>query len=218
MFWSRPCTAKVSTPVTPFLQASYEYLKSVCGSMTMVQGDLDDGIRAPDSAVVKLGDLKIGLCHGHQLIVPGDREAVAALQRRMGVDVLLLGHTHSVQVYKTDDGFVINPGSATGAPCPASLSPTPSFVLMDIDGSKVCGVEIDECFEIEECFVIEGCFEHGMHGTAGEGGGLGLTAPGRANCGAFPCPVYVYELVDGEVKVDKVDFVKPSAAAQSVAA
>ena len=41
-----------------------------------------------------------------------------------------------LQAYKYEDRFVINPGSATGAYSTVTQQPTPSFVLMDIDGIK----------------------------------------------------------------------------------
>ena len=56
----------------------------------------------------------------------------------------------------------INPGSATGAYSPLSAAVRPSFVLMDVDGSRAT--------------------------------------------------VYVYQLVEGAVKVEKIDYQKPGAA------
>lgn len=46
--------------------------------------------------------------------------------------------TAHVQAFKFEDRFLINPGSATGAYSDVIKDPKPSFVLMDIDGSKVC--------------------------------------------------------------------------------
>jgi vacuolar protein sorting-associated protein 29 len=42
-----------------------------------------------------------------------------------------------MQAFKYEDRFLINPGSATGAFSGMSDSAKPSFVLMDIGGSKV---------------------------------------------------------------------------------
>lgn len=44
-----------------------------------------------------------------------------------------------LQILKTDDGLQITLGSATGAYSSFKSDVTPSFVLLDIDGSKVCG-------------------------------------------------------------------------------
>jgi predicted phosphodiesterase len=41
------------------------------------------------------------------------------------------------QTMKHEDSYFINPGSATGAYSTTSPDAQPSFVLMDIDGSRV---------------------------------------------------------------------------------
>lgn len=48
---------------------------------------------------------------------------------------VLLSHG---QALNNEDQLHINPGSATGAYSTFSQSTQPSFVLMDLDGSKVC--------------------------------------------------------------------------------
>ena len=117
-------------------QETYDYLRSICSDVTVVQGDVDE--RAwPDTRVVTLGDLRVGLCHGHQVVPAGDRDAVAMLQREMDADVLVLGGSHAFEAYKHEGRFVINPGSATGAFHPLLKDPVPGFVLLDIDGTKV---------------------------------------------------------------------------------
>jgi vacuolar protein sorting-associated protein 29 len=75
-------------------------------------------------------------------------------------------------------------GSATGAYSPLRATSKPSFVLMDVDGVRV--------------------------------------RPSR-RCARVACPAdaamrpqlvaYVYQLVDGEVKVDKIEYVKAEKAA-----
>ena len=42
-----------------------------------------------------------------------------------------------MQAYKYEDRFLINPGSATGAYSTITPDSNPSFVLMDINASKV---------------------------------------------------------------------------------
>ncbi len=48
-------------------QETYDWLKSICGNVHMVNGDCDDGRSHPDDAVLTIGDLKVGLIHGHQV-------------------------------------------------------------------------------------------------------------------------------------------------------
>jgi vacuolar protein sorting-associated protein 29 len=65
--------------------------------------------------VVQLGSFRFGLCHGHEVVPWGDHEALAALQRKLNVDILVTGHTHKFEAYQYENKLFINPGSATGA-------------------------------------------------------------------------------------------------------
>ena len=42
--------------------------------------------------VVSVGQFKIGLCHGHQLVPWGDPEALATLNRQLDCDILISGN------------------------------------------------------------------------------------------------------------------------------
>lgn len=139
----------------------YDYLRTVCADLHVTRGEFDVDNKYPDHEVLTIGDFRIGLCHGHQVVPWGDIEALAILQRKLDVDILVTGHTHEFKAFKYEDRFLINPGTATGAFSQCTKDVKPSFVLMDIDGSKAT--------------------------------------------------VYVYELVQGEVKVDKIEFYKPGA-------
>jgi len=101
-----------------------------------VRGDFDETVSYPESKVIQVGQFKIGVCHGHQVIPWGDPEGLAQLQRQLDVDILVTGHTHKFKAYEYEKKFIINPGSATGAYSPLiSSDPVPSFVVMDIQGS-----------------------------------------------------------------------------------
>lgn len=91
----------------------------------------------PDHKVVTVGQVRIGLCHGHQVIPWGDPEALSLIQRQLDVDILITGHTHKFQAYEFEGKFYINPGSATGAYSALESNVIPSFVLMDIQSSSV---------------------------------------------------------------------------------
>ncbi|PRW60872.1 Vacuolar sorting-associated 29 [Chlorella sorokiniana] len=122
-------------------EAAYDYLRSVCSDVTVTQGDFDESTKWPDTQVVSIGDFRIGLCHGHQVVPWGDKDALAILQRKLDCDILVTGHTHEFAAYRHEDRLVISTGSATGAYSTLSApdgerQPTPSFALMDVDGSK----------------------------------------------------------------------------------
>ena len=69
----------------------------------------------PEQKVVTVGQFKIGLIHGHQVIPWGDMASLALLQRQLDVDILISGHTHKFEAFENENKFYINPGSATGA-------------------------------------------------------------------------------------------------------
>jgi vacuolar protein sorting-associated protein 29 len=79
----------------------------------------------PEEKVVTMGQFKIGVCHGHQIVPWGDRESLAILQRRLDCDVLITGHLHQFKAWEYDDKFFICPGTATGA-----YSPLISYVSL----------------------------------------------------------------------------------------
>lgn len=87
--------------------------------------------------MVTVGQFRIGLCHGHQIVPWGSPDALALVQRQLDVDILISGHTHKFEAYEHENKFYINPGSATGAFSALDKNVVPSFVLMDIQSSTV---------------------------------------------------------------------------------
>jgi len=75
-------------------------------------------------------------------VVPrGDIEGLRTLAIRMGVDVLITGHTHSPSVHELDVRgrkiLLLNPGSATGVWSGGLSSGPPSFMVLTVDGEKL---------------------------------------------------------------------------------
>lgn len=125
-------------------KSTEEYLRTLASSVHIVRGDLDVSsvfTDLPDTKTIQIGEFSIGLIHGHQILPFGDTESTAAQQRLLDVDILITGHTHRNEVYKYEDRYIINPGSATGAystlPQNGNNNIIPSFVLMAIKGNKV---------------------------------------------------------------------------------
>eukprot|EP01121_Diplochlamys_sp_Union-15-3_P012675 TRINITY_DN3831_c0_g1_i1.p1 TRINITY_DN3831_c0_g1~~TRINITY_DN3831_c0_g1_i1.p1 ORF type:complete len:191 (-),score=35.60 TRINITY_DN3831_c0_g1_i1:24-596(-) len=125
------CTGNLCTKET------YDYFRSLASDVHIVKGDFDENTTFPEDKVVTIGQFKIGLCHGHQIIPWGEQEALARLQRKLDADILITGHTHEFKVWDYDDKFFINPGSITGAFGGLSNNVVPSFALMDVQGQKV---------------------------------------------------------------------------------
>ncbi|KAI8442481.1 hypothetical protein MSG28_005973 [Choristoneura fumiferana] len=99
------CTGNLCT------KESYDYLKTLASDVHVVRGDFDENSTYPEQKVITVGQFRIGLVHGHQVVPWGDEESLALVQRQLDVDILISGHTHR--------------------------NPTPSFVLMDIQSSTV---------------------------------------------------------------------------------
>ncbi|KAM9118163.1 vacuolar protein sorting-associated protein 29-like isoform 1-T1 [Pangshura tecta] len=125
------CTGNLCT------KESYDYLKTLAGDVHVVRGDFDENLNYPEQKVVTVGQFKIGLIHGHQVIPWGDTASLALLQRQLDVDILISGHTHKFEAFEHENKFYINPGSATGAYNALEINIIPSFVLMDIQASTV---------------------------------------------------------------------------------
>ncbi|XP_021268470.1 vacuolar protein sorting-associated protein 29-like [Numida meleagris] len=124
------CTGNLCT------KESYDYLRTLAGDIHVVKGD-SESLNYPEQKVVTVGQFRIGLIHGHQVIPWGDVASLSLLQRQLDVDILISGHTHKFEAFEHENKFYINPGSATGAYTALETNVTPSFVLMDIQASTV---------------------------------------------------------------------------------
>ncbi|KAM9219268.1 LOW QUALITY PROTEIN: uncharacterized protein RG961_009254 [Leptosomus discolor] len=115
---------------------SYDYLRTPPGGIHVVRGDFES-LNYPEEKVVTVGQFRIGLIHGHQVIPWCDVASLAWLQRQLDVDILISGHTHRFEAFEHEKKFHINPGSAPGAYSALEMSVVPSFVLMDIQAATV---------------------------------------------------------------------------------
>lgn len=125
------CTGNLCT------KESWDYMKTLASDVHVVRGDFDENMSYPEQKVVTVGQFRIGLCHGHQIVPWGDTESLALVQRQLDVDILITGHTHKFEAFEHENKFYINPGSATGAYTPLDSDISASFVLLDIQQSTV---------------------------------------------------------------------------------
>eukprot|EP00485_Elphidium_margaritaceum_P009553 CAMPEP_0202700896 /NCGR_PEP_ID=MMETSP1385-20130828/14034_1 /ASSEMBLY_ACC=CAM_ASM_000861 /TAXON_ID=933848 /ORGANISM="Elphidium margaritaceum" /LENGTH=200 /DNA_ID=CAMNT_0049358187 /DNA_START=67 /DNA_END=669 /DNA_ORIENTATION=- len=123
------CTGNVGS------KKAMEYLQRIAPNVHTVRGDFDKDSSLPNQKVVQIGNFKMGLIHGHQIVPWGDTEALAAVQRQLDVDILVSGHTHQMHVSTVDGRCLINPGSATGAYSCISSDVSPSFILLTLQGN-----------------------------------------------------------------------------------
>ncbi|KAI9295243.1 Metallo-dependent phosphatase [Neoconidiobolus thromboides FSU 785] len=127
------CTGNLNSSET------YQYLKSVCNEVHVVQGEYDTVGAWPTSKIITHGNYKIGLIHGHQFTPWAHPDTLESKAQQMDVDILIFGHTHQLQVYDKNNRFFINPGTGTGAfsSLGGSIEPIPSFILLDLQDSLV---------------------------------------------------------------------------------
>jgi len=116
-------------------QESLDWLKSLSNDFHNVKGDFDEG-DIPEKKCVQIGDFNIGLIHGHQVLPWGDIESLANVQRSLGCDILLSGHTHKTNIKVKENKLYINPGSISGAFSPLIEDTIPSFILMVLQGEE----------------------------------------------------------------------------------
>eukprot|EP00606_Chrysophyceae_sp_TOSAG23-5_P000543 GSChrysophyteH2.ASY1.ANO1.766.1 assembled CDS len=112
-------------------------LKKLAPNFYHVRGDFDDDASLPETKVISVGQFKIGIVHGHQVVPWGDAGALAMLQRQLDVDILISGHTHKHEVNHFDGKMFLNPGSITGAYSSLTQDVIPSFILLAVTGNKV---------------------------------------------------------------------------------
>ena len=114
---------------------SYDWLRSLSNDFHSVKGDYDfDDM--PEKKVVTIGEFKIGMIHGHQILPWGSNESLAGLARELDCDILISGNTHQSEVKVMDNKLFINPGSISGAFSNTISDPAPSFVLMVLTGTE----------------------------------------------------------------------------------
>ena len=90
----------------------------------------------PEKKLVTIGEFKIGMIHGHQVLPWGNIESLSSIQRQLDCDILLSGNTHEIDVKVADNKLYINPGSISGAFSNCVADPSPSFVLMVLQGQE----------------------------------------------------------------------------------
>ena len=114
---------------------SYDWLRSLSNDFHGVKGDYDTG-DMPEKKLVTIGEFKIGMIHGHQVLPLGDTESLAGVARELDCDIFISGNTHQIGVQVLDNKLFINPGSISGAFSNIVADPSPSFILMVLTGTE----------------------------------------------------------------------------------
>lgn len=112
-----------------------EYFETLAEKIVVVKGNMDH-LNLPEYVELSIGEIKIGIIHGHQVYPRGNRKKLADIGKEKGVDVLISGHTHSPDIYM-GDVLLLNPGSATGVWGGGGGSMRPSFMILTVESKRI---------------------------------------------------------------------------------
>lgn len=126
-----------------------QYLSSLSipNNIMIVSGNMDmfNNIER-DSEIVytdpSFPELKIGVIHGHQIHPRGHDGELSKYAKKLGVNILINGHTHKDQIKLYEDLLLINPGSCVGT-WSTIASGIPSFIIMRINHNNDNIVQIN---------------------------------------------------------------------------
>ncbi|MFB6213849.1 MAG: YfcE family phosphodiesterase [Candidatus Nanohaloarchaea archaeon] len=74
-----------------------------------------DFFELPSSETFEKSGIKFGVYHGAGINPRGHLPTVVETAEKLGVDVLIAGHTHQQRAVESEGKIVLNPGSCTGA-------------------------------------------------------------------------------------------------------
>jgi vacuolar protein sorting-associated protein 29 len=93
--------------------STFEYLRTICSDITLIQGDFDSSSSAP--LPISFHNIRLGLVHAHSLLPFQSLPSLDAKARELDVDVLVVGNGSQFHAEERDGRMIVFPGSATGA-------------------------------------------------------------------------------------------------------
>lgn len=186
-------------------------------------------VSLPLSRVVTLGELRIGFNSGHTIVPNSDPDALLIAARQLDVDIFIWGGTHRVEAYKLEGKFFVNPGSATGAFYTGWPDPEEEDDEEEDEEGEREGEREEEDNKEEEKEEKDEGKEDDDKAKEGEEEGKSNDEkkskdgeekqsvkvvepkdPIPSFClldiQGTVCIVYIYRYIDGEVKVDKINY------------
>ena len=89
----------------------YEELRALAPNFHVVAGDYDDETIYPETSILQVGQFRIGVMHGHQLVPYNSQDVKARMRRKLNVDIFISGHSHQNEVVMHEGYYHINPVS-----------------------------------------------------------------------------------------------------------
>jgi len=93
------CTGNLCT------REQLDFLKSLAQNVHVVRGDMDEDIGLPETSTLTIGEFRIGICHGHQVVPWANEESLSMMAKQMDVDILITGHTHKNSTHEFEVGY-----------------------------------------------------------------------------------------------------------------
>ncbi len=98
-----------------------------------VVGNCDRGLKGPVERQIDFAGKKILVTHGHVHGVKSSCQKLLRYGRKLGIDILVFGHTHKPFFHQEDEIILFNPGS----PYQPRGNSKPSIGLLEVNGNEV---------------------------------------------------------------------------------
>jgi len=141
-----------------------KWLKTISKDLYIVQGNMDY-LSLPRQVTVEINWLKVGLIHGDGVYPRGNPVELSKIARRLGVQVLVSGHTHAdfTRIGIGGNTLLLNPGSLTGVWGGGGGSYKPSLMVLEIPDQECVVVEVYRLNkDILEHTTSNYCFKSGV--------------------------------------------------------
>ncbi|KAL6516734.1 Vacuolar protein sorting-associated protein 29 [Orobanche gracilis] len=167
----------------------HDYLRTVCPDLNITRGEYDEDTRYPETKTLTIGQFKLGICHGHQVETLLSFESISCAKElalteffvRNILEVIPWGDLESLAMLQRQLDVDI---LVTGHTHQFTAYKHEAGVVIN-PGSATGAFSSITC-DVNPSFVL-------------------------MDIDGLRVVVYVYELIDGEVKVDKIDFKKTTA-------
>lgn len=98
-----------------------------------VRGNNDYDLEMPDHLILKIGEHRILLTHGHHDLLWRGLDQLASRAKRNGCDIVCYGHTHAYSDRTVNGIRLLNPGSMRYN----RDGSNPCYMLVKLEGSRI---------------------------------------------------------------------------------
>lgn len=96
-----------------------------------------DFFELPSSETFKQSGVKFGVYHGAGINPRGHLPTLVDTAEKLGVDVLIAGHTHQQRAVESEGKIILNPGSCTGARGGSYRGGNPEMMTIEIENREL---------------------------------------------------------------------------------